>query len=366
MGLSAVMWVSLAFQAILGAANIVEIKGHKLIRKAQPEAWQDWIVLVLSLLAAGLTFAHKPLFPSTASVFAVTVFILTFALLPPLVGAFENRFRADGDKVFALSRFGGHIITNFFGASAVAAFFWVGSSTPGFTTFTQQFSDASAFNVVLPLATVVIFAFVRQQQVAQCPNLNQLVRDKKEKPEELSAALRGYSLADGHQLLNCLYLILALFMGASTILYLLAFTIVQARHGTPVAFSPQMAVAMVALMGFLFACGTPMSWSNRTVYFSFLTGTPGTLIVAIVWLALLAPSTARNVFTIVLIGVGYILYCTLAIFGVLRGKHAPSTATGAEGETKTTAETIELHYFAAAILAVALTVLLGVLYLSQH
>ncbi|WP_415624177.1 hypothetical protein [Mycobacterium intermedium] len=71
-------------------------------------------------------------------------------------------------------------------------------------------------------------------------------------------------------------------------------------------------------------------------------------------------------FTIVLIGAGYILYCTLAIFGVLRGKHAPSTASGAEGETTTTDETIELHYFAAAILAVALTVLLGVLYLSQH
>lgn len=123
MGLSAVMWVSLVFQAILGAANIIEIKGHKLIRKAQPEAWQDWIVLILSLLAAGLTLAHKPLFPSSASVLAVAVFILTFALLPPLVGVIENRCRADGDKVFALSRFGGHIITNFFGATAVAAFF---------------------------------------------------------------------------------------------------------------------------------------------------------------------------------------------------------------------------------------------------
>lgn len=365
-GLSAVMWVSLVFQAILGAANIVEIKGHKLIRKAQPEAWQDWIVLGLSLLAAWLTFARKPLFPSTASVLAVTAFMLTFALLPPLVGVFENRFRAHGDRVFALSRFRGHIITNFFGAAAVAAFFWMGSSTPGFTKFTQQFSDASAFNVVLPLATVVIFAFVRQQQVAQCPNLNQLVHDKKEKPEELADGLRGYSLADTHQLLNCLYLIAALFMGASTILYLLAFTIVQARNDTPVAFSPQMAIAMVALLGFLFACGTPMSWGNRTVYFSFLTGTPATLIVAIIWLALLAPSTGRNVFTIVLIGIGYILYCTLAIFGVLRGKHGPSAAPGAEGEATTAAETIELHYFAAAILAVALTILLGVLYLSQH
>jgi hypothetical protein len=285
-------------------------------------------------------------------------------LLPPLVGVIENRVRAHGDQVFALSRFPGHLISNFFGASAVTAFYWVGHSTPGFTAFTQQFSDASAFNVVLPLSTMVIFAFVRQQQAAECPNLNQLVHDKKTKGTELAAGLRGYSLADAHQLLNCLYLIVALFMGASTILYLLAFTIVQARHGTPVAFSPQMAIAMVALMGFLFACGTPMSWGNRTVYFSFLTGTPGTLIVAIIWLALLAPSTARNVFTIVLIGVGYILYCALAIFGVLRGKHAP--ASSVEGETTPTAETIEVHYFAAAILAVALTVLLGVLYLSQH
>jgi hypothetical protein len=225
------MSVSLAIQAILGAANIVEIKGHKLIRKAQPEAWQDWIVLGFGLLAAGLTFARRPIFPSTASVFAVAVITLTFGLVPPLVGVMENRVRAHGDQVFALSRFPGHFISNFFGASAVAAFYWVGHSTPGFAAFTQQFSDASAFNVVLPLSTMVIFAFVRQQQAAQCPNLNQLVHDKKTKGTELSAGLRGYSLADAHQLLNCLYLIVALFMGASTILYVLAFTIVQARHG---------------------------------------------------------------------------------------------------------------------------------------
>nr|MDT0524943.1 hypothetical protein [Streptomyces sp. DSM 41633] len=96
MGISAVTWVSLVFQGILGLASIVKIAGHKLIRKAQPEWLHDTIVYVFGLVAAFLTATHRPLVPSTLSVFTVASIIVGFGLLPPLVGVIENRCRSNG------------------------------------------------------------------------------------------------------------------------------------------------------------------------------------------------------------------------------------------------------------------------------
>lgn len=365
-GISAVMWVSLVLQALIWLASRVSIRGHMLIRKVQPAAWQEWIVGGFAAVAALLTTKHQGVFSATWPVSVVAVVIIGFAMLPPVVGLIQNRWCEQGEQIFERSRFRGHLSTNVLGGAAAAGFYWAGQSTPGFVAFTEQFADGPAFNVVLPISVAVIFALVRQQQIDRCPDLDQLVDDP---DSDWKSKLRGDSLTDAHQLLNCLYLIAVLFLAASTIMYLLAFTLVQAKNGEPVGFSVQMGVAMLALMGFLFACGMPASWGNQTVYFSFLTGTPGALLAILAWLVLLAPSPARNWFAVSIVGVGYLLYCTAAVFGVLQGKQAaPAAATGAappaSGPAPLTA-TVELHYFAGAILAAALTIMMGVLYLTS-
>lgn len=377
MGISGVTWVSLLFQALIALANI-KFGKYKVIRKAQPEWLQDIVVWLLLIVSGICTAAKQPLFPSTWPVALVAGLLLFLGILAPLLGRAENLLRRNGSGIiFEEHRFRGHLLTNFLGASAAGAFFWAAHSVPGFIDFTHQFKDASAFNIVLPLTTVVAFAFVRQQQIAKCPDLDELVADK----ADWKSGINGYSLSDWNQLSNCIYLIASTFMATSTILYLFAFSLLQAKHSDPVAFSPQLALAIVAFLAFLLACGSPWSWDNRTVYFTFLTGTPGALIATMIWLSLLQPSPARNVFAVPFVGIGYAAYCGATVLGVMHGRRAardagaskpPESAApdakppeSAAPVSQPPSETLELHYFAAAILGIALTIMLGVLYLSN-
>ena len=363
-GLSGVMWVSVVFQAVIWFAAI-RIGKYKLIRKAQPEAMQEIIVAVIGIVTLILTFAKEPIFPSSRPAPIVIISLLIIGITAPLMGLVENWLRRGAGQVFDPKRFWGHLFGNCFGALAAGLFFAAGQTVNGFTDFARNFSDASAFNIVLPITTLIIFAFVRQQQTQICPKLDQMVKDEQNWAEKI----RGYSLLDLNQIFNCVFLIAATFIGASTILYLFSFSLLQAKSGTPVEFSLQIALAILALVGFLLICGSPLSWDNRTVYFTFLTGTPGVLIATMVWLALLKESFWRNLFAVAFVGAGYILYCAAVVLGVVYRKSP--TGDPEEGLAESTAEpiavkeTFELHYFAAAILFGALTVLLGVLRLSH-
>lgn len=362
LGRSPLICISLAIQIALLFVN------STMSLPVQPEKTKKRISDAITALSALSTAFLFTIFPAKLPVVAVAAALLVASALPPCVGLLENRFRQHGEEIFAERRFPGHLTTNMLGAFAVAAFFWIGHSTNGFVAFTQKFSDASAFNVVLPLTTLVVFAFVRWQQVSECPNIDDIVVQQ----GEWDRLIRGSSLSSWHQRLNTFYLIIATFLGASTILYLFAFSVVQAKNGYPIDFSLQMGLAILAFLAFLFACGGPWSWNNRAVYFTFLTGTPGALVAALIWLILLRPSTARNVFAVTVVGVGYLLYCAGAILGGIAAKSGPEKAghqtiygegvPGAAG----TRDRIELHYFSAAVFAVALTVLIGALYLSQE
>ena len=135
----------------------------------------------------------------------------------------------DGEEVFAPDRFLGHLATNVVGALAAAAFVWVGRSTPGFSTFADDFKGDAAFNIVLPMSTLVIFAFVRWQQIDKCPDLDNLVEQKK----DWKSCIRGFSLTHVHQLINTFYLIVVTFTGATMILYLFAYAMKMAKAGKP-------------------------------------------------------------------------------------------------------------------------------------
>lgn len=318
--------------------------------RAQPEKIQRRIIFFSGLIALMFTGLNIPLYHLVlfVSPLVVLAVLLGLGLFSPLAGWIEGK-RDPGDdekrSVFARDRFLPHLATNAFGAIAASAFIWLGHMTPGFDEFTVAFKNEAAFNIVLPMTTIVILAFVRWQQLDACQNLDALVAAD---DPTWNDEIRGFSLKHVHQLTNTIYLVLVTFMGAGMILYLFAFTLEQAKGGHPLPLSWQFVVAIVALLAFLVICGLPGQRKHQAVYLTFLTGTPAVLMVALVWLALLEKSTARNIFALSIIVLGYVLYCTLAVLGSPRK----------EGDK------VQLHYFSAAAFAVALTMLTGALYFS--
>jgi hypothetical protein len=315
--------------------------------QAQPERRQKNVVFIINVVALSLTAFSIPLYHFVLGVMPIAVGagLLALAIFPPVSGLIEARGEGNSG-IFTKDRFYPHLATNVLGALAAAAAVWVGYSTPGFDEFTIQFKDEAALNIVLPLTTIVIFAFVRWQQVSECPNLDELVEQKDS--GALEDGIRGFSLSHLHQLSNAIYLIAVTFMAAGMILYLFAFTLDSAKHHHPITLSWQIASAIVGILAFLFACGIPKVRKHQAVYLTFLTGTPAALTAVVVWLALMQQSAIRNIFAMSIIIVGYVLYSTLAVLGSRRDDK----------------EKVQLHYFSAAVFAVVLTLLAGTLYMS--
>ncbi|MDZ7929299.1 hypothetical protein [Rhodococcus sp. NPDC076796] len=370
-----IVWVSVAFQVVI---LILSTAPQNIYPKAQP-IWINFLiatvliqvpVLILTGAASSLVTgeASFALYPASTPAWVVGLTLLTLGISSPLAGLLEWRFRRHGNEVFdAKKRFRGHFLGNLTGALAAAGFFWAVERTPGFTAWLESYQYESAFNIVLPLVTLVIFAFVRYQQLADCPNLDDKI---KADHQDWKSCIRGSSLSNAHQVLNTIFLIAVTFIGASAVLYLFSYAIVESRHNTPIDFSAQLGLAISALLVFLIVCGLPQgklwdskTWSwNRAVYLTFLTGTPATLVATMVWLALVKDSPTRNIFAITIVGAGYLLYSSIAILGVVYSKR-PSSLSSIENDRQP--ERLQLHYFAGAILAVALTIFLGVLYFTS-
>ncbi|TDB38072.1 MAG: hypothetical protein D9V44_08495 [Actinobacteria bacterium] len=262
--------------------------------------------------------------------------------LSPLVGVLEAKYRYKKDQaVFAADRVPGHLLTNLLGALAAFLYWCVARSYDGFEQFVTTDPRNAAFNVMLPFVCIVVFAFVRSQQLDVCPDLDNLPESERE------TAIRGFSLAHLHQVLNVVHLIAVTFVASTSFLYLVAFGMRAAKDGHPLAMSLQVAFAMVVTLGFLYACGGPWSRGNRAVYLTFLTGTPAALGGAAMWLSWFKNDSFRNYVAILVVGIGYLLYCVEAVM------------VGRDAEDK-----VHLHYFAATGLALVLASLLGVMYLG--
>ena len=159
--------------------------------------------------------------------------------------------------------------------------------------------------------------------------------------------IAGFSLRHLHQFLNATYLIAAIFTVASTLLFLFAFALTQAKAGQPLVVSWKTFVPIVAALAFLFACGLPASRQNRAVFLTFLTGAPATLCAALVWLSLFQSSVMRNVGALAIVLVGYAVYSLEVIL-----------------EVRSRGGRLEVHYFAAVGMVFVLSMLLGALYFS--
>lgn len=351
-------WASILIQLVLIWVN-------RRAPEVQPKSIKDRFTDGISGISIVLTGAMITLFPVKAPIYLIAIILSFFAILPPFVGLAENKFRTHGKQIFDSKRFIGHLASNVVGAAAAILFFATVSTTQGLVSFVANFRDAPGFNVVLPLSTVVVFAFIRWQQITDCHNIDELVKGN----GDWESQIRGSSLTAGHQIANTIHLLLVNFIAASSVLYLLGYTILQAKNHHPLSFTWQMGCAMALFVVFLFVCGSPLLWQHRAVYLTFLTGTPGAIMAAMIWLALLKQSFARNLFAVLLVAVGYLLYCALAVLGLVYGQRqtAGVTSTPEDGSASSSPprDRVELFYFSAAIFALALAVLLGALYFSN-
>lgn len=247
--ITAIKVVSLLLQVVLLAVDKFAMP------KAQPTKVQEPIVFLVSTVSLIATSLDLPFYHYllAANVWIVIGVLLAFAVAPPIAGIIEAKLRKNPD-IFQRDRFNAHLRNNVIGSCAAAAFILAGRWTSGFDAYTVAFKNEAAFNIVLPLTVITIFAFVRWQQEQACPELQELMDAKDPTWEQ---RITGFSLRYVNQLLNAIYLILITFTGAGTILYMFAFTVVQAKNHTPLALSWPLAIAMVAIMVFLLACGLP-------------------------------------------------------------------------------------------------------------
>lgn len=319
----------------------------------RPELIQKVLGFMVSAIALVFTSAHVPLYLGALpfSTLSIATGLVAFALMPPLLGLLESRFRQHGQRIYSTgvvretsNRFATHAITNFLGALAAASLVWLARSTNGFDGFLARFTNDAAFNITLPLATIMIFAFVRWQQVDACPDIDE--RAKRD-DAHWERGIAGYSLRHLHQLTNVLYLITVTFTATTAILYLFAYAMEQAKAGKPLTVSWQVILVVVVALSFLYACGSRRSRDHRAVYLTFLTGTPVALGAALVWLSLFRADRARNIAAASVVGIGYGLYCTEAV-----------VSSRGQGEK------LHLHYFATTAVAYILVVLLIALNLS--
>lgn len=338
----------------------------RLMPRAQPQGIQTFFVVGSSVLALFCTWIGFAIGPGALPINPVyfSAALLAVAVAAPVAGVIEAKYTSSATPVYDRTRFLPHLLTNVAGACAAVAFIWAGRSTEGFDSFSEQFRSEAAFNIVLPMTVIVIFAFVRVQQVDKCHDLDKLVHDHDDSWRQLIA---GYSLARWHQILNILYLIAATFAGATMVLYLFAYTMKQAQRGEALPYTWQFGMALIVLLAFLFSCAIPKTRRSlrapgpkpdagqdteasgkQAVYLTFLTGTPAALVVALVWFALLRESPVRNGFAMGIVGGGYVLYTLLAVLG-----------SRADGKDK-----VQLHYFSSAAFATVLIVLAGALYYS--
>jgi hypothetical protein len=273
------------------------------------------------------------------------------ASLAPFVGLIEAKRK--GQAVYSTgllpgtaNRFPGHLLTNILGALAAYTFWWVAHSTLGFDQFVATFPNNAAFNVMLPLSGVVVFAFVSSQQMDARSATDDVPEDS-----DREAKVVGFSLGHGHQVLNVLHLIAVTFIASTSFLYLVAFGMRAAKAGQPLAVSWQVILTILATLGFLYALGLPWSRGDRAVYLTFLTGTPAALGGAAIWLSWFRDDAIRNVAAASIVGVGYVLYCVEAVLA----DRAPDRARDEE---------VHMHYFSATGVAVVLAVLLGTMYVG--
>lgn len=332
----------------IGVLFLVVAFGIKVRPPVYPKKLAENIAWWMFAGAGFFSVVQIPISPAAAagSSMLIGIGLVALSAVPPFLGLVESRSHPDGQKVFStgqipdtVNRFPGHLGGNLAGAVAAAMFLQLASSTPGIETFIAGIDDSPAFNIILPISVFVIYLFVRAQQVAAALDVDESLADA----ARFEKAIVGYSLSHWHQFTNVIYLILVTFTASTSVVYLFAFSVDRFAEGNPLHLTWPFIFACSLVLGFLLFCGTAWSNKERTVYLTFLTGTPAVLVAITIWLSMFADDPFRNVASFAIVGSGYIAYCILAII--------------AEGKGK-----VHWHHFSALGMALVLAILLVTTY----
>jgi len=174
-----VEWASLAITAVL------LVFGYLYGPKAYPTRIKEYVDAAAGLTTLVCTTLKISIFPVLlpSCPLWTAIGLVSLALLPPFIGLAESEFRRNGQRIYSTgrlagtsNRFWGHLCTNAAGALATAGLVTAAGATQGFPEFVADFSCGAAFNVMLPLATIIVLSFVRWQQLTACPDVDERAR----------------------------------------------------------------------------------------------------------------------------------------------------------------------------------------------
>lgn len=328
---------------LIAAVVLLAISQSKWAPNPEPVWLSRWIVTGITAVTLVLTFTHVAAYPAALPLpmWGIGAICFGIAVAPPLLGLLENALRSP-KLAYGTDRLRNHLINNILGAGIATATIALARRFPGTSADTLRFSNDEVFNVFLPLSTMVVLYFVFGQQ----ENLSRSSSASSADPESTQRKYEN-SLLRWHQLANVFHLITMTLVATSSFLYVLAVSMLHSRAGQPLPFTWEPAVTVGLAIVFVLACGLPGARANRSVYLTFLTGTPAILCVSILWTSFFQDSLARNAFAFIATTLAYAAYVTLVVLDLRDRGEKPKA-----------------HFFTALAFAVLLALLMVGIYLS--
>lgn len=197
-----------------------------------------------------------------------------------------------------------HLATNLCGAGIAATFLVLVRRTTG----GEPVPSELLLSVFLPMSLCAALYFVRSQQLSEIAHAGHGLSIKSD-PDE--SWFYENSLNRWHQFLNVIHLTVAAFVSTTSLFYAMGDTMRRVRAGSPPTMGWETVVIVSLTMTFLILCGLPWKNQDRTLYRTFLTGTPAALCVAILWFGMYELTPARNIIAFSLVLAVYGIYVAL-------------------------------------------------------
>lgn len=311
--------------------------------KAKPAKICGRIYAIIGIATVALGTLNVPVYPAEIPLpmWVMGAVLLVLAAAPPLLGLLENRVKRPR-IAFGRGRFLGHIATNLLGGLLATGTILMSRRVSSMVDSSIAFTNDDLFNVFLPLCASVVLYFVYSQQEKQA-------EPDSEHKSPRSGVQNRYenSLSRWHQLANVIFLIAVTVSTLSSFVCVFAISMIHAREGNRLPFTWETAIVISAVLIFVLVCGFPGVRDDRSVYMTFLTGTPAVLCVAILWTTFFRDSTLRDAFIYIATTVSYVVYVTLVIL-----------------ELRARGERPRMHFFAPLAFALLLAILMFGVYLG--
>lgn len=330
--------------ALIGSLVLWFISQSKLAPMPEPAWLSKGIGTGITAITLFLTFTTRvPAYPAAIPLplWSLAACFIAIALTSPMLGLLENRIRAP-KVAYNPDSLPIHILTNLLGALLATATVGLARRFPGTSADALRFSNDESFAVFLPLSMLVVLYFAYAQQDTSTTSATHAATTA-------AADQKKYenSLLRWHQFANVLHLIIMTFVATTSFLYVLTVSMLHSRAGQPLPFTIESALTLTLAICFVLACGLPRARNSRSVYLTFLTGTPAILCVCILWISFFQDSLSRNVFAFSVTTLAYATYVTLVVLDLRARGEQPRA-----------------HYFTALSFAILLALLIVGIYFS--